>query len=226
MAAMFATEAAVATTAATAATAAGTTAAVTGTELFLAELTATTVASTTAATGATPFFLAGAGGAAGSVAAPGLMATLGMTTGDLILGGMSGFSAISSIASGAAAKNAAMEGAMFEGIAAKQELLKGRREALQIAEQEQEALEQNMVNVAASGITGQGSPKAAQEAIIKKADFETSITRTNAELNAQARTVKGKQLELEGDAAFTGGVSDAAGTVAGFFLRRGRRGIN
>lgn len=143
---------------------------------------------------------------------------------DIFSGVTTAFSAISSIAAGQATQAASEEGALFEEFGAKQEILKGRREALDILEKENEALEQNIVNVAASGITGQGSAKTAQEAIISKAEFETGITRTTAELNAEARRAKAKQQRAEGQAAATGGVTSAAGDVAGFFLRRSRRG--
>jgi hypothetical protein len=164
----------------------------------------------------------------GTLAAPGLLSSGGIfgaiSTSDLILGGLSGFSALSSIAAGQAGKTAAEEGALFEEFGAKQEILKGRREALSILEAEQDALEQNIVDIAASGITGQGSAKAAQEAIISKAEFETGITRTTAELNAEARRAKARQLRTEGKSGTLTGTASAAGQAAGFFLRRTRRG--
>lgn len=164
----------------------------------------------------------------GSLAAPGLLASGGLFSGlstfELLHGGVSAFSAISNIAAGNAAGAASEEAALFEEFGAKGEILNGRREALAILEKEQDALEQNLVNTAASGITGQGSPKAAQDAIISKANFETGITRDNAVLNAAARRTKGRQLTIEAEGSRVGGVAAAAGDAAGFFLSRARRG--
>ncbi len=169
--------------------------------------------------------------AAGTAATAGLLGSGGvfgvggtLTAFDMITGGFSAISAISDIASGQAGAAALEEGALFEEFGAKQEILKGRREALDILQTEQDLLEQNIVSTLASGITGQGSPKAAQQAIISKAAFETDITRSGAVIAAEARRAKGRQLKIEAGAAKTTGLTAAAGDVAGFFLRRGRRG--
>jgi len=186
----------------------------------------TTAGGVLAGSGTTAGTLAAVGG--GSLAAPGLLASGGLFSGlstfDLLNGSFSAFSAISNIAAGNAAGAASEEAALFEEFGAKGEILKGRREALAILEKEQDALEQNLVNTAASGITGQGSPKAAQDAIISKANFETGITRDNAVLNAAARRTKGRQLTIEAEGSRVGGVAAAAGDAAGFFLSRARRG--
>lgn len=169
--------------------------------------------------------------AAGTAATAGLLGSAGafgaggtLTAFDLITGGLTAFSGISNIAAGQAEAEGLEEAAVFEEFGAKQEILKGRREALDILQTEQDLLEQNIVSTLASGITGQGSPKAAQQAIISKAAFETDITRTGAEISAAARRAKGEQLEIEAPAARLAGFGRAAGDVAGFFLRRGRRG--
>lgn len=160
-----------------------------------------------------------AGGTAGLLGAGGVF-----SVGDLLSGAFSAFSAISDIAAGQAAGVAGEEAALFEEFGAKQEILKGRKEALAILEAEQDALEQNIVSTAAAGLTGQGSPAAAQRAIIGKAAFETGITRTSATISAEARKAKGRQQTIDAAAAVTGGFGAAAGEVAGFFLRRRRRG--
>lgn len=171
----------------------------------------------------------GVGGAVAAGASTGLLASAGgffasLSTFDLLTGGLSAFSAISNIAQGQAEAASLEEAALFEDFASKQELLKGRQEALRILEAETSALEQNIVNTAASGITGSGSSKAASDAISSKAKFETNITRSGAVINAEARKTQGRTLRLDATSASTGGVTRAASDVAGFFLRRSRRG--
>jgi len=188
-------------------------------------------ATTTAAAGVT----FGAGGAAASLAAAqatstfaagGLLAGAfsGVSTGDMIFGGLQGFSALSDIAAGNAAADALNASAAFEDLAAQQEVIKGRQEALQITEAMTEALEQNIVNAGASGITGEGSVKAAQLAIKAKGEQELDTSKANSEIAAASRRVKGRSLRLDADARQTGGFASAVKGVAQIAFLRTRRG--
>ena len=200
---------------------------------FLASGTTAAIAGTagTAALGASLHGAAvlTAGSITAGAATTGLLASAStfigeLTFGDILSGGLSGFAAISSIAAGQAAETASKEAALFEEFGEKQEILKGRKDALAIFEKQNDLLAQNLVNIGASGITGEGSPKAAQEAIIQKAEFETGITRSNAIINAEARKSKARQLRIEGRGARIAGQASAAKSVAGFFLNREKVG--
>jgi hypothetical protein len=158
-------------------------------------------------------------------AGSGLMSGLSaLTFGDILTGSLTAFTALSSIAGGQAAGAAAETSARFESFAAQQELLKGRKEALEISQRTVEALEQNMVNALAAGVTGEGSVAAAQEAIAKKGEQETSISRSNAAISSAARRARADQLRLEASSSRFSGYTNAASSVGNFFLRRAVRG--
>lgn len=196
----------------------------------LAGATAVTTAGGALAGSGTAAFLSGAATTAGATAvgaaAPGLMTTFlsGLSTGDLISGAFTGFSALSDIQSGEFAAASQESQALFSDFEAKQEVLKGREEAVRISQAATETLESNLVATLASGITGEGSAKAAQEAIITQAGFETDITREGAAISAGARRTRAQQLRVEAGASRATGIGKAAGRVGQFALRRTRRG--
>ncbi|MDD9905665.1 MAG: hypothetical protein OXT06_19015 [Rhodospirillaceae bacterium] len=183
---------------------------------------ATGVVTTATTVGIPASMIAGGGAAAGGSGLMGAFASL--TAGDILSGGLTAFSALSNIASGNAAAASLETQAAFEDFSAKQEILKGRQEALEIAEAANDALEANIVRTYAAGLTGEGSPGAAQRAIQEKANFETGISRDTSTINAGARRTKAQQLRLDATGAKVGGVAAAAGDVANFVLRRTRRG--
>lgn len=174
------------------------------------------------AAGAAGGMFATTGAAAATAGAGSIFAGIG--TLDVLSGGLSAFSALSRMAAGDAQSAALQTQANFETFGAKQEILKGRREALEIAEAAAEAIEQNIVAAGAAGLTGEGSVRAAQDAIREKANFETAITRSNAAINSGARRGTAESLRIDAGAARTSGKAAAAGEVAGFFINRARRG--
>lgn len=128
--------------------------------------------------------------------------------------GLTAFSALSSISSGNMRKAALDEQSLFEDAASRQELIKGRKEAVDMLSRLNDTIENNIVSTAASGITGEGSPAAASEAAIEKGNFEIGITRDNAIINAGARLARSRQLKIEANSARTEGFTRAAGAVA------------
>lgn len=166
--------------------------------------------------------LAGVSGGAALAGGTGLMA--GLTTGEMIFSGLSTVSSLASMASGMQ-QGAAMESqAMWEDFSARQELLKGRREALQVMESLNESLGAEAVRVGASGITGEGSPAEAVIAAREKADFELGMTRDNAEILAAGRRAGASSLRLEATGARIAGAAQAAGTAGEAVMRIKRRG--
>lgn len=129
-----------------------------------------------------------------------------------ISGGFGVLSALTSIASGNLQASAIESQQQMEDFRARSELLKGKREAIDAMEALNKTLAGRTVAVAASGITGEGSPGAGREAAIKKAEFETSIIRSNAAINAGARASNADQLSLDADAAQFRGYGGAFAT--------------
>lgn len=190
-------------------------------------------AATAVAAGGDAFLAAeAAAGAAGTVftgaSGGGLLASIsssiaGLGVKDWLFGGVTAFSALSSIAAGKTQAAGFESQRMMEEFASKQEILKGRKEALDAQDKLNDTLELNIVRAAAGGVTGEGSVRAASDAAISKSNFEVGITRDNAEINAGARRAQADQLGLEADAAEQPGVANAGGTVANSFFRLARR---
>ena len=161
-------------------------------------------------------------------AAPGLLSTISGAVGslgwkDLVFGGLTAFSALSSIGAGKMQAAGLESRRMMEEFASKTEMLKGRREALEAASALNESLEANIVRSAAGGVTGEGSVQAAQQAAVDKANFELDMSAAGAGIRAGSRRATARQLGIEADAAGDSGYGTAAGTVASSFFRVARR---
>lgn len=158
----------------------------------------------------------------------GLLATIGGAVSslgwkDLVFGGLTAFSALSSIGAGKMQAAGLESRRMMEEFASKTEMLKGRREALEAASSLNEALEANIVRAAAGGVTSEGSVKAAQQAAVDKANFELDMSAAGAGIRAGTRRANARQLGIEADAAGESGYGTAAGTLASSFFRVARR---
>lgn len=156
-----------------------------------------------------------AGGAASAAGGGGLFSMAGL---------FSVAEGIFSLASGFAQASSLNQAAEWEDIRAQQELLQGRREALEIAESLNETLAHNLVATAASGIAFEGGPVEGQRAAVEKADFETSITRENATINAKAREASADQLRADAGSAILGGFMGAAKAGGRYAYYKERRG--
>ena len=162
------------------------------------------------------------GGTAAATAGTGLLA--GLTGGEMLFAGMSAVSGLASLASGQMQAGALESQAMWEDFSARQELLKGRREALEVMESLNESMGAEAVRIGASGITGEGSPAEAMKAAQEKADFELGMTRDNAAILSAGRRAGAKSLKLEAAGARIAGVAEAVSTVGGAGYRISQRG--
>lgn len=218
----------------------------------LAALVATVAASAaTSATAATAATIGGTATAAGfsAVVAPSLGVTFGagltpvasggffsgasgllanafssLATKDFLSGGFALFSASKSIEAGNLAAEASLQSAAFADISAKQELLKGRKEALDLEALTLDEVEQFQAGIGPRGITGSGSARSAQEAAITASNRQQDFATENAQIRAAADAVRAKSLRLDAKAEKATGVLGAAKTVAEFAFKRTARG--
>lgn len=159
----------------------------------------------TASTGA-----AAAGGAA-AAATPGLF---GLTLGQTIFAGASAFSALSSIAAGAAQSRELERQASFARIQASEEEERGAEQARRSALELKRLLGAQSAIYAASGVDiSAGSPATVRERTIQEGEREIDITRRNAKLAAIARRRQARGLLSEASAARFGGFTQAVGTI-------------
>lgn len=144
---------------------------------------------------------------------------------DIIGGAFSGFSALSSIASGQAAAAALESQAEFENFKSTQELLKGQKQSIEQLEQLNRDLEASVVQTAASGrVIGEGSGRAAQLAILRKGQFELDTSRRTSQILSRSRLLQGNVFRSRANAAQLEGFADAAGTLGQSLTRTTRRG--
>jgi len=180
----------------------------------MATLMATMLASLKAGAATLAGGSAAAGGA--TAAASGLsVASTAMT----VVGGLA------SIMSGAQQKNAAEQTAVNEEMAATQETIKGREDALQ----SMRALNRDMAQIAVAGYAsgiggGEGSVLAAQNEARKVGDQNINMSRTNAAYQSAARRGQADQSRETGRGAYTSGLFGAIKGGASLFQRREARG--
>lgn len=190
-------------------------------------LTATSIAAATESIGAVSggLFGSAAFGATPLVASPGLLAGAfeGLGVRDFLSGGFALFSAAKSVEAGNLAAQSALQNAQFADISAKQELLKGRKEALDLEALTLDEVEQFQAGIGPRGITGSGSARAAQEAAVTASNRQQDFATENAQIRAAADAVRSKSLKIDAKAARTTGVLGAANTLGQFALRRNAR---
>lgn len=164
--------------------------------------------------------MSGAGAAAGAAGATGAAAGgLGMlSTAATVVGGLS------SIMS--ARQNAAAAGAQAaqEEVAATQELLKGREDALQAMRSMNDDQARIAVAGYASGIGGEGSVQAAQDEAARIGEQNMNMSRINASYQAAGRRTQADQYRSEGRSAMWGGFLGAAKGALQLYERRAYRG--
>lgn len=177
-----------------------------------------------AMTGGTALAGVSGGAALAGTATAGTGLLAGLTGGEMLFAGMSMLSGLSSLASGEMEAGALESQAAWEDFSSRQEILKGRREALEVMESLNESLGNEAVRIGASGITGEGSPAEAVKAAHEKADFELGMTRDNAAILAAGRKAGAKSLKLEATGARIAGVTEAVSTVGEAGYRISKRG--
>lgn len=154
----------------------------------------------------------GAGAAATGTAA---VAT-GMSTGAML---MLGVSAASTVMSGISSYNqgqAQQEHAELQSRAAE---VNGRMQAVALNEELLETMSRNNAAAAASGLQTSGSVARAQDAAQAKAAQELSVSRFNVSMQKTALTAKAKAAGSSGKAALAGSLFDAVGIGYGGYQK-------
>lgn len=163
----------------------------------------------------------GAGAASGTAAAAGGTAAAATAGGLSLSGGLSLatglFSGLATIAQGLQAGAVAESQAAFEEFSARQELLRGREEALRSVEQLNKDLAASVVAGFASGLQPSGSVHAAQVAAIKDGNYQINLERDNAEIAAGGRRLSARQLRAEASAKRFSGVVGGATRIGSTF---------
>lgn len=157
-------------------------------------------------TGGTATAAAGAGAAA---AAGG-----GFSLSAMLAGGAGVVSGLASLAKGSAEGTALESSALFEEFNGKQELLRGRSEALEVARAANEAIAAAQVAGFASGLAGSGSVTRAKESAMEDAEFQIGMTRSAAAMQAGARRGSAARMRSEATGARRASLFTALGSFA------------
>lgn len=139
---------------------------------------------------------------------------------DLISGGFSLLSAGSSGRAGELAAASLEQQAAFADIQSRQELLKGRKEALDIEALTLDEIAEFQAGVGARGITGSGSARAAQEAAITASNRQQDFASENAKIRAATQRITGRSLRIDAAAERVTGVLGAGKTLAEFAIKK------
>ena len=161
-----------------------------------------------------------------SVGAGGLLANAfsGLTAKDFLSGGFALFSGAQSVNAGQLAAESLRQQALFADISSRQELIKGRKQALDLEALTLDEVEQFTAGVGARGITGSGSSRIARQEAITQSNRQQDFATENAAIRSAAERIRARTLKIDAAAAETTGVLGAAKTAAEFALRRTGRG--
>lgn len=184
------------------------------------------------AAGAAGGLLAG-GGLAGGLAAGATAPALAAAGGGLFSGitAMQGLSFASTIASGLmgmgqanAQASSLEESAMWSDFSARQEILKGKQEAVEQKRQLNKVIASNITAGYASGLTGSGSVGQASIDAMEEADYQLGIGREDALMRAGTRRMQGRQQRSQASTTRTSGLwslVDGVGSAAMTYANRG-----
>lgn len=195
--------------------------------LFTSTAAAAPVAATAATAAATITQTAGAlGGAAAGAGATGGLMSLFSNIGwaDLLQGGFSLLSMSGDIIGGNMQAAALEEQAAYAELEGRQELLRGRQEAVVQKRNLNAAMAQIAAAGRASGLAGEGSIEAAQRVARQDADFDLGLTRDDAAMRAASKRAQAQQYRRSAGTALSGGVFSGLGRLANYGLSRVQRG--
>jgi hypothetical protein len=133
-------------------------------------------------------------------------------------------SGLARIAQGRAEAAHLNDQAAWEDFNARQELTRGRAEAVDSIKMANDAIAAAQVAGFASGLAGEGSVNRAKEAAMRDAEYQVSMSRSDAEIRAGARRGEASRLRADARAAKTAGVFGAVaewGQTIGRFARTG-----
>ena len=164
-------------------------------------------------------------GLAVETAAGGFAASEGLlAAGEIISGTFTGVSALASIGSANLQATALESEALFEEFNAKQDLLEGRRQGLEITKELNATIASNIVSGFASGLRGSGNVVRASLDAIAESEFQLDLTREGALIRAGSRTAQAAATRREAGATRVAGLATAGGIVAAGLSRSNRRG--
>lgn len=163
-------------------------------------------------------------GAAGSMLANAMAASA--TGGGLLESLSTGLfiaSSAAGIVSGLAGMGVAEQQAQLAEQQAEQEKLQGRLDSLRILQELNDNLAAQTVAAFASGLAPTGSIATGKIQAISEAEFETGITRSDAEMRAAARQTQASIARSQGTSSLVGSLAGAAQTGAIGISRAARR---
>lgn len=158
---------------------------------------------TTAATAAT----AGLIGVGGQVTAMGLISGIGtvLSAGSAIMGGLSNAASL-------------REQAQYEDMRARQELIMGRQEEVEVLKRSNQALARTIARAGAAGLDLEGSPSDTARDINKEADLQLATSRDATQVAMLTRTMNATRLRRRAGSAafggFMGGLTSLASGLA------------
>ena len=135
-----------------------------------------------------------------------------------------GAAAISDIAAGAARQSELKSQAKLAELEARQELLIGEADALEIERELNDALAASIASAGARGVSAGGSGEAAARELIAEASFAQRVSQRGAAIRATGKRIEASQLRAQGTAALATGIIAGAGRVGQEVTRRRERG--
>lgn len=163
---------------------------------------------------------AGGGAAAGAGAVAG-----GLSASSILSGGLTAFSALSSIRGGQAASASLKGQAASEEFRGRQEVLRGEQRANEITADLLDTVASQRAGFAANGIdTGSSVARVAESQSVKESGRQIRRARSNAAIAAGGKRGQARRLLLDADEAEIAGGFQAIGTIGNFFQKRLNRG--
>lgn len=164
---------------------------------------------------------AAGGGAAGGGGLFGLIG--GLSTLELVEGGLTAASGLASISAGRTEQKRAEFQSKFAVLGAQREVLEGRRAALVALEEANRIEGQQIASIASSGITTEGTPQVTLERTARTAATSVELARLGGFAAAAARNVEAGNILGQGRAARTKGFVGAFGAGQNFATNLIRR---
>lgn len=135
-----------------------------------------------------------------------------------------GVTALGDIAAGAARQSELKAQSKFAELEARQELLLGEADALEIERELNDALASSIASAGARGVSAGGSGEAAARELIAEASFAQRVSQRTAQISASTKRIEAAQLRAKGSAALAVGIIAGSARVGQEITRRRERG--
>lgn len=135
-----------------------------------------------------------------------------------------GVAAIAEIGAGAARQSELKSQSKLAELAARQELLIGEADALEIERELNDALAASIASAGARGVSAGGSGEAAARELIAEASFAQRVSLRTAAISATTKRIEAGQLRAQGSAALATSFIAGATRVGQEVTRRRERG--